>query len=328
MSKPFKEIWQQIEILEGRQLRFKDKSNAEFVLINNSYYGVINKFKDMFIKPKDNEDDEDDFNGTYFEDFIILYDFDKELSVILYKYMSTIETTLKSSLAYSVGKNIGYLQSSYLSRYNYEPGIDVTYKGRPQKSREVTLEKIKKSLQKTDNDSVKHYKQKYNEVPPWITTICLPLGTMYEWYRILDSDSKTEICDVFLYEETEEMIKKDLFFKSLKNVHIFRNCVAHGSRVLNHQLEQKHVISKSYFATYTKEQKNSSALSNGKGSGITGLMISIALLLSNRNTVKMRFIRELENAFEDFENDNKILFDKTMKTYKIPKNIFRVLRSI
>ncbi|WP_254679141.1 Abi family protein [Enterococcus mundtii] len=94
-DKPFKTLEQQIDILKKRNLKFKNSANAEYLLMNNSYYGLINRYKELFCVPiQINENEiEDDFQDNYFEDLLSIYDFDKSLSSLLYKYFSMIETT-------------------------------------------------------------------------------------------------------------------------------------------------------------------------------------------------------------------------------------------
>ncbi|WP_257210045.1 Abi family protein [Enterococcus faecium] len=108
-DKPFKTLEEQIEILKQRNLKFKDSENAKYVLMNNSYYGLINRYKELFsISTQNAEGDfEDDFQGNYFEDLLSIYDFDKNLSSLLYKYFSMIETTLKTSCSYYISLYIG-----------------------------------------------------------------------------------------------------------------------------------------------------------------------------------------------------------------------------
>ena len=88
-DKPFKTFKEQIQILESRNLKFKNKVNAEYVLMNNSYYGLINRYKELFSISKVNAkgEIEDDFQGNYFEDLLSIYDFDKSLSSLLSKQL-------------------------------------------------------------------------------------------------------------------------------------------------------------------------------------------------------------------------------------------------
>jgi len=76
-SKVFKTIPEQIDLLKSRNMMFRNERNAQHVLKNITYYSIINGYKDLFILPKSNDEDEDDFNGNYFEDLHDVYDFDK-----------------------------------------------------------------------------------------------------------------------------------------------------------------------------------------------------------------------------------------------------------
>ena len=97
--------------------------------MNNSYYGLINRYKELFsISTQNAEGDfEDDFQGNYFEDLLSIYDFDKNLSSLLYKYFSMIETTLKTSCSYYISLYIGEMQTNYLNKNNYSWGYIVEH---------------------------------------------------------------------------------------------------------------------------------------------------------------------------------------------------------
>ena len=46
MGKPFRTIDQQIDLLEKRNLKFKDKEKAREILLKNNYYILINNYTD------------------------------------------------------------------------------------------------------------------------------------------------------------------------------------------------------------------------------------------------------------------------------------------
>lgn len=49
MGKPFRTIDQQIDLLEKRNLKFKDKEKAREILLKNNYYNLINNYSKFMI---------------------------------------------------------------------------------------------------------------------------------------------------------------------------------------------------------------------------------------------------------------------------------------
>lgn len=60
MSKPFKTVEEQIEILKSRGLIIQDEERALFFLKNNNYYELINGYKDFFIDKDKTEQEKKD----------------------------------------------------------------------------------------------------------------------------------------------------------------------------------------------------------------------------------------------------------------------------
>ena len=77
MSKPFKTVEEQIEILKSRGLIIQDEERALFFLKNNNYYELINGYKDFFIDKDKTEQEKKDVyrNDVTFEDVVSLYEF-------------------------------------------------------------------------------------------------------------------------------------------------------------------------------------------------------------------------------------------------------------
>ncbi|EQA5428781.1 Abi family protein [Enterococcus hirae] len=331
-DKPFKTLEEQVEILKQRNLKFKDSENAKYVLMNNSYYGLINRYKEIFsISTQNAEGDfEDDFQGNYFEDLLSIYDFDKNLSSLLYKYFSMIETTLKTSCSYYISLYIGEMQTNYLNKNNYARGYIVEHgkmKGRP--SREVTIDHLKKCIKKSGDPSIEYYKKEHNNVPPWISIPALSLGTIYELYRICPKEAKNDISSVFMNPKILDIsAQKNLFIKSLKFIHIYRNRVAHEQRIVNHCVEEKNVLPKHEFKLFSKNKKTHMLVKDGRSDSIVGLFLSITILLSSRSLVQSRFIDELESIFVTLKNRNYKAYDLMCRKYMIPKNICSLLRKI
>lgn len=330
-DKPFKTLEQQIDILKKRNLKFKNSENAKYVLMNNSYYGLINRYKELFCVPiQINETEiEDDFQDNYFEDLLSIYDFDKSLSSLLYKYFSMIETTLKTSCSYYISLHVGEIQNEYLNKNNYNFKYIVEHgkmKGKP--SREVTIDYIKRCIRCSGDLSIKYYKENHDNVPPWISIPALSLGTIYELYRICPGKAKNDISSVFMREKLDIQSQKALFIKCLKFIHIYRNRVAHGQRIINHCVEEKNVLPKHEFKMFSNSKRTHSLIKKERSDSIVGLFLSIVILLSARNLVQTQFINELEALLITLKNRNLKSYNLMCNKYMIPKNICSLLREI
>lgn len=93
MTKPFTSINDQINLLESRNLCFKDIRKAESFLMLNNYYTVVNCFSRFFIL----KGSSDDFiKGTNFDEIIAIHNFDREIKMVLFNRILDIEMHLKS----------------------------------------------------------------------------------------------------------------------------------------------------------------------------------------------------------------------------------------
>jgi abortive infection bacteriophage resistance protein len=166
-----------------------------------------------------------------FENVINLYNFDNNLRLLLIKYISLIELSIKSHFAYILttkynDPHIILDKTIFKNQNHYNKGI----------------EKIKKSFLKSDELFAIHYRKNYNELLPplWVCVEFMTFGELSKWiYNLNDKDTK--------------IIAKEY---NLKSVHIFksflyhlteiRNKCAHHSRIWNKSFSHKFVIPKQF----------------------------------------------------------------------------------
>ena len=74
-----------------------------------NYYALINGYKELFLKSSNPEVFQDNIS---FEDIFLLFDFDRELRMILLKYILIVERTIKTKISYyfSLKYSDDYLQ--------------------------------------------------------------------------------------------------------------------------------------------------------------------------------------------------------------------------
>ncbi|MGL4697642.1 Abi family protein [Enterococcus larvae] len=331
-DKTFKTLEEQIDILKSRNMRFRDEESAKYVLINNSYYGIINSYKELF-QQKKAKDSNIDYGNQLFEDVLedtlLICDFDKSLASILYKYIMMVETTFKSSLSYYISLELGSDQQRYLDKSSYSNGYVIqtgAFKGAY--SIEKTFDKVTSRIEDSRITTISHFRESYKNVPPWIVIPTLSLGVVYEWYKLCRSSIKSSVANIFLYPQKPDELKKELFLQAMKTVHLYRNIVAHGSRLMIHEIPLKTRLKERLLKKYLQDDSFSSAYIYERTFRVFALFVSICVLLSNRPAVKSEFIKELAYLFKQLQRKDSRIYDLLLYRVYLPRNFIELLQKI
>ena len=212
-------IDEQISKLENRGLIFSNKKQAAQYLQNISYYRLR-----AFTYPY--QDNREDANHEFirddidFMDIIDLYVFDKRLRSLVFNEIEKIEIAVRTklSLLYSLStKNAIWYENEKI--YNHKSHI------------QKILDDIKSDIDRSNEDFIKHYKQKYDtpSMPPsWMTLEVVSFGTLSRLYKNLNTCcEKREIANQF------GIGNEDIFANWLHALSNLRNCCAHHSRIWN-----------------------------------------------------------------------------------------------
>ncbi|WP_342387292.1 Abi family protein [Salinicoccus bachuensis] len=336
MSSPkyFRTIEEQIELLKTRNLKFKDEHNAHYVLRNITYYSLVNGYKDLFIKGKFNKDEEDDYQGNFFEDLHDVYDFDKELKNILFKYILNIEGTFNNALSYTISKNYGYLEADYLDINRYNRG-NILKNGLYQNQH--TLNVIKEKNQSYDQP-MKHYREKHGNVPPWVVCGALSLSTKKYLYGLLkpvgNVSLKLEVVKWFMFykEKGNPEIPIKTFDYAIDMVHCYRNEIAHNKRVIHFKphYDQVKPVNRNSFCKYVNGHAYSKRMFDERIGyrDLLGLFMSITILFTHRNTVRSRFINEIRTVFTNLEQKNYKVYQLILNKNNIPEDFLDILDNL
>ncbi len=228
MGKPFKTIDQQIELLEKRNLKFKDKEKAKEILLRNNYYNLINNFSKFMINGFNNYED-----NTYFENILIVHDLDRELKKILFEYLTEIESIFKAMLIYEYCKEYQE-EYAFLNIRNYDKNN--------LSSAFSVISTYTNIINFYSNDkkanAIKHYISNHNDVPLWVLSSFLTLGQSIYFYNTLTPTLKYTIVKNHINNNlsTEnKIIRLDVavFSSILENIRQIRNVVAHNNRLIN-----------------------------------------------------------------------------------------------
>ena len=196
-------------IVNDRELAFKN-------IKKYSYYSIINGYKAVF------KDENSNYNAnTYFEEIFALYEFDKNIKAIFLKYTLEIEVIIKSLMSNTLAEEYGV--EDYLKLENFDDNAN-------EELVNVFIEKIEKEIDDNyiKHPAIKHYKDTYNFVPPFVLTKILTFGAISRYYSLLKQSDRQKISKYF-------KLSDKLLRQILINLTMVRNISAHSDRLFNYR---------------------------------------------------------------------------------------------
>ena len=220
MPKEFLTYQQQIEKLQRSGLEVADIDACERVLREIGYFPVVNGYQSFFRDPSTRVYRA----GTAFGDIVALYRFDAQVRGITLSALLSVETKLRSALAYEFCKAHGHEQERYL---------DASCYGKSRDARR-TLPKLLKMLSSianvnTDHEYLSHYRTKYGNVPLWVAVNAMTFGQLSKMYAALGDSDKSKIARRFGAVSAKEL------GQLVRVLALFRNVCAHGERLFSHR---------------------------------------------------------------------------------------------
>ncbi len=199
-------------------LEIADEAACEKVLRDIGYFPVVNGYQSFFR----------DLStrvycaGTTFDDIVALYRFDAEARGIVLTALLSVETRLRSVLAYEFCKAHGHEQQAYL---------EVSCYSSSRAARRI-IPKLLRTLSFIANDStsheyLSHYRKKYGNVPLWVAVNAMTFGQLSKMYVALCDGDKSRIAKGFGVVRAKELGQ---FIRVLA---LFRNVCAHGERLFS-----------------------------------------------------------------------------------------------
>jgi abortive infection bacteriophage resistance protein len=222
MSKEPKTILEQIALLKSRNMAFQNEANAPHFLANISYY----RLKGYWWEMQDDKTNHFFADGSFFEDVIDLYNFDRHFRLIVFNAIERIEIALRTKMIYHLSLSNGaewYLESTLFQNKKYFSGFQ---------------SKIHSELSNNSEEFIKkHYKNHPNDNPEsWKALEVLTLGSLSKLYGNLNHQlpEKNEIAKEFgLYNQK--------YLSSwLITITLVRNIIAHHGRLWNRVIINKY----------------------------------------------------------------------------------------
>lgn len=233
-TKPFSNVQQQVDLLRfDRNLIVKDVAVAKKKLLETNYFDLINGFETLLLMDKDNKIL--GYENKSFDDFLSLYNFDKELSKEILAVISLFESKLKTSLAYHFCETyccepIDTLE--YLSKHNYEDPSNAYGPNHPsyRDYHQNRFILFKTSYGRHQNlnyveymKNIKPYIGRYTKPPFWVVIKTFNMGDLLSMIRLMKSTVIKEVLKDFNLTPADT----DLFINSIEIIKDLRNTCAH-----------------------------------------------------------------------------------------------------
>lgn len=222
MSKSPKTIADQIALLQARNMAFRRIGDAPHFLSNISYY----RLKGYWWEMQDDNVNHHFRNGSYFEDVIDLYNFDRHFRLIVFNAIERIEIALRSKLIY-------HLSLLHGSEWYLNPAL---FEKQPEYASFVS--KIYTDMGRSSEEFiVKHFQNHPTEHPEsWKALEVLTLGTLSKVYQNIkhQAPEKSQIA-------TEFGLNNQKYLASwLLTITLIRNIIAHHGRLWNRVIINKY----------------------------------------------------------------------------------------
>ena len=306
VTKEFKTIDQQIEILKNKGLIIGDENKAYDILLKENYF-FINGYRHLFMN---SPSDKTFVSGATFDELYALFQFDRYSRNIFFKNLLIIENRLKSVISYQLSKKYGYKEKDYLNYRNFTQN--------PEKKRKVkdVIEKMKRQIRINTcrHNATMHYLNNYGYIPLWILVKVLSFGMVCELFTILKDEDKLEIASIF--NISVEYLED--FLPILSN---YRNLCAHEDIVFDHKTER--VIPDTEYHKKLNIFKMDDEYIYGKND-IFSVIIIFKFMFEDDEFRLM--IKEFEYEFAKLDAEiDSIPSEKILDTMGIPKNYMNII---
>ncbi len=279
MTKVFKSIEEQLEILKNKELIITDEDYAKSVVLRENYF-FLTGYKNIFYR----DDGSRKYRqGTTFEELYSLFLFDRKFRNILFKNLLIIENNYKSYISYVMSKHYGYREKDYLNIKNFDRDTN--------KIKQINdlLRKFKRQIRINgcQHEATMHYLKNYGYIPLWVGVKVLSFGLVSEMFSILKFQDRQDIAD--LYNVSQEDLR--IYLLILSN---YRNLCAHEDIVFEHRT-QRCVPNSKYHSMLNIQKNEEDEYINGRND-IFGLIIILKHMLSKEDFKMM--MNELIYEFE------------------------------
>lgn len=213
----------QITLLEQRGLIVADRQSAIDTLSRISYYRLSAYWYPYRLHDANNAIQNQLLPGTTFEDVLSLYEFDRNLRLLVLDALERVEVSIRTAVTHHLGMIHGAF--AHEDRAMFHPKFD----------HQAWIAKLRGETQRSSDAFVVHYRTRYSgfpTMPVWMMPELISLGSLSRLYRGLQHSDKLAIAAPL-----------KIHHKRLQDwLHVLtyvRNVCAHHSRLWNRELAIK-----------------------------------------------------------------------------------------
>ena len=241
MTKQHLTIVQQIDLLKSRKLKIIDWEEIYSYLSDYSYQILINGYNDPFMKNFDRNKNEYAYNSST-KSIISLFNYDDNISSIVFKDIKKIEKKLLSKITYYI--------SDKLNRLNKKDGkildidLDMFTNIFTNKNNQLEIFSLMtKYLKSTDKFVMKYMNEfskfNFHKIPIWLLSIKWTFGSLIQIFKLLNKEIQYKIIGCFNLKFNVAQ-----FIKIMEYINQIRNKIAHSHVLYNFSVELKDEIIK------------------------------------------------------------------------------------
>lgn len=225
-------IEKQIEKLKLQSLNIIDEEYARSLLLRHGYYNIINGYRDPYIFINE-KGEKQYYRGVTFEQIYNLFIFDQTIRDAIMMSMVDLEDHLKAVTSDIIGSSFGVDHRQYLARNNYRD----KYVSNPKFSRNEILYTLSQTARRSQKEPLKHYRENYGILPPWILFKDTYFATLVNLIRFFKKPEREAL--IFRLYGTQITPDNMDEYKNLLSDTLFmcldyRNRTAHGGRIYNY----------------------------------------------------------------------------------------------
>ncbi|PIP78476.1 MAG: CAAX protease [Ignavibacteria bacterium CG22_combo_CG10-13_8_21_14_all_37_15] len=270
-SKPTLSFREQISLLQSRGLIIEDEKYALNCLSHINYYRLSAYIYPFLLDNEDHTYKEKHIfkENVTFQNVIDIYNFDRELRLLLLDAIERIEVSIRTNIIYVLSQKHGPFwlikKELFFNQDNYQSHF----------------ERLTEEIKRSDEIFIKHYFSKYSEnIPPaWMTLEITSFGLLSLFYQNLNSTKdRKEI-------SARYGLNQVVFTSWVHSIVYIRNVCAHHARIWNRELRVQPAFPKSIGALWLK---NSDEIKNDRVFMIISIIIYFLSVINNENDFKQK----------------------------------------
>ena len=305
-EKEFKTLDELVNLLTSRGVAISTESDVAYakrILEKVGYYNLINGYNKLFL-------DHTSTNnicykqGTTINEINALYQFDRVLKDIFFRYILEVEGNIKSLIAYYFSQAHGH--KNYLTFTNFDTGI----KDSTKRITKLIADIQKQIAYRSDDPSISHYLSNHGYIPLWVLNNILTFGLISKFYSVMQQQERQNVAKHFKISD-----------KELENILLYlstiRNFCAHGNRLYCFR-SARPLTTLKYHALLNIPLSSNNEPAQGKRD-LFACVIALKQILSNNNFKRMS--KALFRNIGMFKKKLSILqIDDVLNEMGFPKN--------